>query len=50
MNLAGPKGRFKNNIINQIQRKGTSYDDEKVSPVIRQVLQHWAYQLVEKDV
>ena len=50
MNLTGPKGRFKNNLLNQIKNKGTTYDDETVSPVIRQVLQHWAYKITEKDV
>lgn len=26
-----------------------SYDDEKVSPVVRQTLQHWGYCLTEAD-
>ena len=29
--------------------KGKGYDDESVSPVVRQTLQHWAYRLTEDD-
>lgn len=47
--FAGPKGRFRNALINQIKRKGKSYDDETVSPKRRQALQQWAYQLTKED-
>ena len=50
LKLAGPNGRFKKRLINMIKKKNTSYDDEKVSPVIRQVLLHWGYQLTNKDL
>ena len=29
--------------------QGKGFDDESVSPVVRQTLQHWAYQLIEWD-
>ena len=50
LKLAGPNGRFKKRLINMIKKKNTYYDDEKVSPVIRQVLLHWGYQLTNKDL
>ena len=43
LKLAGPKGRFKNRLLNMIKKKGTNKNDFSISPVIRQVLQHWAY-------
>lgn len=49
LNLTGPKGRFRNNLINQIKRKNTTYNDFSVSPKIRQILQHWGYKLTKKD-
>jgi hypothetical protein len=48
-NLTGPKGRFRNNLIGQIIRKNTTYNDFSVSPKIRQVLQHWGYKLTKRD-
>ena len=36
-------------LITQIQKKYGSYDDETISPKIRQTLQHWAYKLTKKD-
>lgn len=50
LRFAGPKGRFKRRIINMIKKKKTKYNDYKISPVIRQGLQHWAYRLVPSDV
>jgi len=50
LNFAGPKGRFKLRIIGMIKNKNTSFDDENVSPVIRQGLQHWGYQLTPEDI
>jgi Cu/Zn superoxide dismutase len=47
--LAGPKGRFRNWLINEIRRKGKRWDDESVSPAKRQTLQHWAYRLTKED-
>ena len=47
--LAGPRGRFMRFLVSLIIKKNTSYDDESVSPKIRQVLQHWGYKLTKKD-
>jgi len=48
-NLTGPKGRFRNRLIGMIHKKNTEYNDFTISPVIRQVLQHWGYKLTKKD-
>ena len=48
-NFAGTKGRFRNQLISRIIGKDARYNDYHVSPVIRQSLQHWAYQLTEED-
>ena len=47
--FAGPNGRFRRQLISRILQSQSTFDDEKVSPVIRQSLQHWAYQLTESD-
>ena len=49
LKLAGPNGRFRRTLMNKIIKKNTTYDDFTVSPVIRQVLLHWGYQLTKKD-
>ena len=49
MKLAGPKGRFRIRLMNQIIKAGKKYNDESISPVIRQVLLHWGYELTKKD-
>jgi hypothetical protein len=33
----------------QIFKSGAKFDDPKISPVVRQTLLHWAYELTEKD-
>tara|TARA_B110000967_G_scaffold203765_1_gene245001 strand:+ start:415 stop:1365 length:951 start_codon:yes stop_codon:yes gene_type:complete len=48
-NLAGPRGRFMRFLVTQIIRKKSTWNDEAVSPKIRQVLQHWGYVLTKKD-
>ena len=48
-NLAGPKGRFMRFLVTQIIKKGAKWNDETVSPKIRQVLQHWGYKLTSAD-
>ena len=48
-NCAGPKGRWKNNLIGKIARAGVGYDNHAISPVVRQTLQHWGYRLTQKD-
>jgi hypothetical protein len=50
LNFAGPKGRFKLRIVNMIKNKNTTFDDFNISPIIRQGLQHWGYQLTPEDV
>lgn len=47
--LAGPRGRFMRFLVTKILQKKGKYDDETVSPKIRQVLQHWGYVLTKKD-
>ena len=49
-NYAGEKkGRWRRNLIKKCKDRGAKYDDETVSPVIRQGLQQWAYILTPKD-
>lgn len=48
--LAGPKGRFKNRLVNMIKNKDAKYDDPSISPVIRQTLLHWGYQITPEDL
>jgi hypothetical protein len=47
--IAGPKGRFRLSLITQIIKKNSKYNDEKISPRIRQTLQHWGYKLTKED-
>ena len=49
LKFAGPKGRFRNSLINECKKKGKSWNDISVSPVKRQGLLHWAYELNEAD-
>ena len=50
LNFTGPKGRFKKNLLRKIIRADTTFDDFSISPVIRQGLLHWAYQVTKKDL
>jgi hypothetical protein len=50
LKLAGPNGRFRRTLMNKIIKNKTTYNDFSVSPVIRQVLLHWGYQLTKKDL
>jgi len=36
-------------LITQIQKKGGKWNDETISPKIRQTLQHWGYKLTKSD-
>ena len=49
LGLAGPNGRFRKRLMNLIISKRKGYNDPSVSPVIRQVLLHWGYELNERD-
>jgi len=46
----GPTGRWRTRLCNDLIKKKARLDDFKASPVIRQVLQHWAYKLTEADL
>mgnify|MGYP001294879530 CR=1 FL=1 len=45
LGICGPKGRFKNRLINIIKNKNTNVNDYSVSPVIRQLMHQWGYEL-----
>lgn len=47
--IAGPKGRFMRFLVTQILKKKGTWNDETISPKIRQVLQHWGYKLTKAD-
>ena len=49
--LAGPNGRFRKWLVTQILKKGTKKDwnNNSISPAIRQTLQHWGYKIKKKD-
>jgi hypothetical protein len=49
INFTGNIGRWKINLMNKIIAANSSYDDENISPTIRQSLQHWGYQLTLDD-
>lgn len=58
--VMGPKGRWKNNLVNKLKSRVTNnknrqevervLNDYNISPKIRQLLQHWAYQVTVKDL
>jgi hypothetical protein len=50
LKLAGPNGRFRKRLINMIHKRKTTFNDYTVSPVIRQVLLHWGYELHADDL
>ena len=47
--VCGDKGRWKQNLIAKCLREGKAHDDVTVSPVVRQTLLHWAYELSAAD-
>jgi hypothetical protein len=49
LNIAGPNGRFKKQLISMIKKKKAKYNDYTISPKIRQTLQHWAVTVTSKD-
>ena len=49
LRTAGSKSRFRKMLINLIKRNNGKYNDFKISPKIRQTLQHWGYKLTNKD-
>jgi len=48
--VCGDKGRWKRNLINKIIDRNARFDDSIVSPVVRQTLLHWAYEVTPEDV
>ena len=48
-NCTGPRGRWKNTLIGKIVKAECGFDNMAISPVIRQVLQHWGYTLTKED-
>ncbi|KAG7170048.1 hypothetical protein Hamer_G012272 [Homarus americanus] len=46
---AGNKGRWRQNLVTKIVRSGCAFDNPAVSPVVRQTLLHWGYDLSEDD-
>lgn len=45
MGVMGPKGRWRRNLVNKCVQAGAAADNAKISPKIRQLLQHWAFEL-----
>ena len=48
--VAGTKGRWKTNLCKKCLHANKRWDDVTVSPVVRQTMLHWAYEITEKDV
>ena len=50
LKCCGPTGRWKGNLCGKIViARGAAFDDPAVSPVVRQTLLHWGYELTEAD-
>jgi len=47
--ISGESGRFRKWLVTLIIKKKGKWNDEDISPKIRQTLQHWAYKLTSKD-
>jgi hypothetical protein len=47
--VCGEKGRWKQNLIAKCMCERKEFDDTSVSPVVRQTLLHWAYELTRGD-
>ncbi|EGD79978.1 hypothetical protein PTSG_13010 [Salpingoeca rosetta] len=41
--------RWRINLCNKIMRASGRFDDTRVSPVVRQTLLHWGYELTKRD-
>jgi len=50
LKLAGPGGRFRRRLMNMLIKESKRFNDYTISPVIRQVLLHWGYELTSKDL
>ncbi|KAH8111579.1 hypothetical protein DFH11DRAFT_1612409 [Phellopilus nigrolimitatus] len=49
LGVCGPSGRFKRSLVKKIAERSGQWDDETVSPILRQTLQHWGCRLTEAD-
>ncbi|PWN47882.1 hypothetical protein IE53DRAFT_225787 [Violaceomyces palustris] len=49
LKACGPAGRFKKSLVVKLAYAGAEWDDESISPVVRQTLWHWAYELNKAD-
>ena len=49
MGLASERGRFRKWLVTQILKNNGKWNDDSISPKIRQTLQHWAYKLTKAD-
>lgn len=47
---AGPNSRFRKRLIGMIREQSGDYDDDTISPKIRQTLQHWGVVLGKADM
>ena len=45
INVCGENGRWKRFLINKIKNKNGNINDYSISPVVRQTLLHWGYEL-----
>ena len=50
VHFTGENGRWKRYLLNLIVKKKTTFDDMLVSPITRQNLQHWGYQITQCDL
>lgn len=46
---AGLAGRWRNNLIGKCLIAGGDFENHSISPVVRQTLLHWGYELTEAD-
>lgn len=49
LGVAGPNGRFRKRLINEIKKKKAKWNDYTISPRIRQLLLNWGYELTKRD-
>jgi len=49
VNFTGARGRWKISIVREVEKHRGAYNDANIAPGIRQILQHWGYQLTHED-
>jgi hypothetical protein len=49
LGTAGPNSRFRKWLVSLIKKKMGEWNDNNISPKIRQTLQHWGYRLTKRD-